>query len=588
LYYSDNNINWTLLEEQDVTTDHGCGEYNRYINGGLGHDSGDNGNHWTVNNLAATDQMIDTPTNNFAVFSPLLSRWGHTAPTFSEGNTKIAYTTADTQWVFGSMSVPLTGKWYFETFVSATSGVNAWIGICDSGRQSGSIANSALYAWDARKDVDGVESSYGASWTSNDLIGVAVDIDASQITFYKNNASQGVISLSGGEYLPYIQMYNSDTFVTNFGQDSSFAGSKTAQGNSDSNGIGDFYYTPPTGFLALCTKNLPEPEVIPSEHFNTVLYTGTGAIQDVAGVGFPPDLVWIKDRAGTDWHWIADIVRGAGKHVFSNSTSSELTSTNKLTAFNEDGFDGGGINGNPIASWNWKANGSGVSNTDGSITSTVSANVDAGFSIVSYTGTGSAATVGHGLSVAPNIVITKNRSAAVRWPVVTRGIGLTDYQGRYLEDTLAFNDQSYNISNMSASLLTLGNNQQTNQSANTYISYAFHSVEGYSKFGTYTGNYNSDGAFVHCGFKPAYIMIKATGSAYSWYVHDTARDTYNYVDNALSPDTSAAEAINGAANSIDIVSNGFKLRTNWTRVNDVETYIFLAFAETPFKHSTAR
>jgi hypothetical protein len=408
--------------------------------------------------------------------------------------------------------------------------------------------------------------------------------------------------------LPIHVGANGRTVTANFGQDSSFAGNKTAQGNADDNGYGDFYYTPPTGYLALCTQNLPEPTVIPSEHFNTVTYTGNGSTQSITGVGSQPDWTWIKGRSGSTNHLLFDSIRGINRSLNSNGTGTEdTTSTNKLTAFNTDGFSLGNngslnTNGQTYVAWNWKANGAGVSNTNGTITSTVSANVDAGFSIVSYTGnstTNTTFTVGHGLTETPDMVIIKNRdwaSGVKAWEVWHKDIG-NNLLALDQTDAVSPGDYTY-VMGASPTATTFSIRQDTAVStanryrANgpyNYIAYAFHSVEGYSKVGSYTGNGSTDGTFVHCGFRPAYVMMKCTSvSGQNWMVQDSARDVDNPVLRYLYANLSNADEAHSSI-AFDFNSNGYKIRTsngNWNQSG--ATYIYLAFAEHPFKYSTAK
>jgi len=372
----------------------------------------------------------------------------------------------------------------------------------------------------------------------------------------------------------------------NFGQDSSFAGNKTAQGNQDSNSIGDFYYTPPTDFLALCTSNLPDPAVIPSEHFNTVLYSGTGSSASITGVGFQPDKVWIKSRNQTYHHELFDVIRGASYRLQSNNMDAQAYDTATLTSFDADGFSAAGgyrtnSSGTTYVAWNWKAGGTGVSNTNGSITSTVSANADAGFSIVGWANTGSAVTIGHGLSSTPELIISKMRSAFGSWFNHSKSGAAT--QILRLNTTHALhNHDVFNNTYPTSSVFSYKHGD-----AEDFIAYCFHSVDGYSKVGSYEGNSSDDGTFVYCGFRPKFILMKnVDGATQDWYIFDTERETYNIVDDYLRPNLSNAET-NYSAGALDIVSNGFKLRKNNAEWNTA-THIFYAIAESPFKYTNAR
>jgi len=568
--------------------------------GSLGNDAAGS-NNWTPTNLAATDQMLDSPTNNFAVMNPLDSN----GVVFSEGNTKLSGDGVN-GWNASRGTVGISsGKWYWE--VNPTAIANSVLAISIATYKSSlaelagqSSSYGVTYYPDGRLYKDSSsDGSYGAAYAVGDIISIALDMGTGTVTFYKNNVSQGVASsillTQGDTWFPsFAAYYASTTSVTNFGQDSSFAGNKTAQGNSDANGIGDFYYAPPTGYLALCTNNLPDATVVPSEHFNTVLYTGNGVdSRAVTGVGFAPDLNWIKARTEAHWHVLTDTVRGAGKSLYSNATNAENTD-NLVETLDSDGFTvdiNAAVNnsGKTYVAWNWKAGGTGVSNTDGTITSTVSANVDAGFSIVSYTGNSSAgATIGHGLSVAPELVIVKTRDVVLDWFIYCKELPTASYT---LSLNLTSAQDSSNLTTWngtapSSSLITLGSSDRANATS-AMIAHAFHSVDGYSKVGSYTGNGSAtDGTFVYLGFRPAYVMQKRTDVANDWGIYDAERDTYNVGGKELYANLSSAEA---SAVRIDFTSNGFKLRASNNALNaSGGTYIYIAFAESPFKHSNAR
>ena len=562
-----------------------------------------NGNDWTENNLAATDYVLDSPTNNFSTMNPLDNELN---ATLSQGNLRVIGTSNE-KLIFSTFGVT-SGKWYFECNIEEQE-LRGVLGITDDKGNDGNeygdnYASVSLYFGNLNTSATDSGENFSRGCQDGDVVSVALDADNGQVWIKLNSA----IDTSGAAFatgLPtdktyrvmYQDSYTTNTkAVLNFGQDSSFAGNKTAQGNTDANGIGDFYYTPPSGYLALCTANLPEPAISPADdaspqdHFNTVLYTGDGtATQAITGVGFEPDLTWIKVRSTTGSNWLTDAIRGETKILASNLTNAEQTVANTLKSFDSDGFTVGdnaefGGSGRTFAAWNWKANGSGVSNTDGSITSTVSANTDAGFSIVSYTGNGvSLSTVGHGLSQAPELYFYKRRDNVGDWLTQTTAIDGNVWYG-YLDKTNSFVSTTDPVP--SSSVLTLGTSSNYNASASTYIAYCFHSVEGFSKFGSYTGNGSTDGPFVYTGFKPAFVMVKVTNVTDSWFINDDKRDAYNLVDAQLFADRSDAEA---NSRGLDFVSNGFKIRDNSTSHNNSgNTYIYMAFAENPFKYSTAR
>ena len=575
----------------------------------LGLDRSGNGNNWTVNNLAYSDQMVDSPTNNFATMNPLKE----SGTTLSEGNLKAVISTSGGRVVASTIAVS-SGKWYAESVCTAKTINSIGFGVTNVNRPNASSAygyNDGVlyYGHSGEKYVNGSTSSYGASFTSGDILGIALNLDDNQITFYKNGASQGVISKTfAGTYefvLPNFTGSYTVTYVNNFGQDSSFAGAKTAQGNQDSGGVGDFYYTPPTGFLSLCTKNLPDVAVVPSENFNTVLFTGNGSTQTVTGTGFQPDWVWNKSRNTTHGHALFDAVRGGTRRLASESTQEERTNEGNI-AFTSDGFNVTAShptvnnNNSPMVSWNWKANGSGSSNTDGDVTSTVSANVDSGFSIVTYTGNGSNINVGHGLSKAPEIVIVKVRNDTGGWfmnlkniPSQSAGV---DMVGE-LNSSAAINGLNvgqwyFGSTAPTSSVFRVQNKADVGGNGENLVAYCFHSVDGYSSIGSYVGNGSLDGTFIYTGFRPAYVLVRRTDGSADWLVWDNARDTYNPALLWLEPNTTDAETAQSSAPyelKMDFVSNGFKLRGQGGGLNsNGATNIYIAFAESPFKYSNAR
>ena len=326
----------------------------------------------------------------------------------------------------------------------------------------------------------------------------------------------------------------------------------------------------------------------PSDYFNTILYTGDGTgTQSQTGVGFEPDMVWVKSRNATNYHGIADQVRGVDKFLYPNDTLAEQTNaTDYLNSFDSDGFTHGsngtiGQNSVNYAAWNWLAsNTSGSSNTDGSITSTVSANTTAGFSIVSYTGTGSNATVGHGLGVAPKVVIIKDRDNSTSWVVGGDAIGTTDNNYLLLNETNALDSASTGFQSFSTTTVGLGSDTWFNGSSRNYIAYCFAEKKGFSKFGSYTGNGNADGTFVYTGFKPAFVIIKRTDTTNNWGLFDNKRNSSNPVNKLILPNSSNAE--DGNNTRIDMYSNGFKPRVNDPLENaSGGNYIYMAFAEEP-------
>jgi len=332
----------------------------------------------------------------------------------------------------------------------------------------------------------------------------------------------------------------------------------------------------------------------PTQYFNTVLYSGNGTDdRSITGVGFQPDFLWVKNRSAANGHALVDTTRGATATLRSQASNAEETESNGIQAFESDGFQIGtsglvNTSSNNYVSWNWLANGGTTSsNSDGSITSTVQANTTAGFSIVSWTGTGADATVGHGLGVAPKVYMIKARTRADSWIVGHTALGTSTYPyNLLLNQTSAKEGGSYDdyfTADASSTVLNLGSAGNVNGSSDTYIAYCFTPIKGYSKFGSYTGNGSTDGTFVYTGFKPAFVLIKRTTGTEDWFIYDSVRDTFNAVDSYLKPNTSGAEA---TASYGDLLSNGFKARNIFAALNSSgEPYIYMAFAESPFVSS---
>ena len=581
----------------------------------LGNDSAGS-NNWTPNNLAATDQMVDSPTNNFATLNPLDAGGTNTV---AEGNLQYDKTGANFGPMRGTLGVT-TGKWYFEAMRSSNTNI-CQVGVSNNydisqsgGDNSVGSAGGIGAAWDSRGYYYRTGGSDGGknTFATNEIVSIAFDADTGKIWWRKSGGSwqdsgnpetgaNPSFTASGySELMPFVNGEGGGGLVANFGADSSFAGNKTPQGNQDANGIGDFFYPVPNSYLALCTANLPSVDVIPSENFNPVIYSGNSSTQSIA-VGFQPDFTWIKNRGYIHNHKLLDSVRGATKELVSNTTDAEITGANGLTSFDSNGFtlgSAGGVNSSSYnyVAWNWKAGGSASSNTNGSITSQVSANPSAGFSIVSYTGNNTDdATVGHGLSRYPDIVIFKNReNTGGNWLVMTSMLSPIDY----LNGTAAFTTSRSYFSPSENSTWTTSIKLDAHvacNSADDFIAYCFHSVDGHSKVGTYGGNGSTDGPFVYCGFKPAFLILRNIGGGGEWIMQDDARQTFN-ADAAYNLAANrSVEENNGTylggptnANNVDWLSNGFKIRADNGNCNAVGgTFLFIAFAESPFKHTNA-
>ena len=570
-------------------------------NAGLGKDSSGNGNYWTTNNISVTagvtyDAMTDSPTltsatvANFPVLSPLNYRTytGSVTPTLSNANLTVTQSSTVASCIgTATMGATASGKYYWEaTFVSGSGSHNSFLGVVAGQLQNTTAADLGYYSneyayqsGNGNKVSNNTGAAYGSSYTSGDVIGIALDLDAGTLTFYKNNTSQGVAysGLSASEtYFPAFDTYYNNTFAYNFGQR-------------------PFAYTPPSGHIAINTYNLPTPTIkAGNKYMDATLYTGTGATATITNAaGFKPDFVWIKCRSGIQDNTLFDSVRGTTKYIISNSTAAETTDATTLTAFNSNGWTMGSFNqinnnASTYVGWQWQAsNATGVSNTSGTITSTVSANTTAGFSVVTYTGTGANATVGHGLGVSPKVVLIKERGNANGWYMYHVSLGNTVYMDMQTTAGNVTATGYWQSTTPSSTVVSISSTSSLNRSGGTYVMYAWAEIAGFSKFGSYTGNGSADGTFVYLGFRPAFLMIKRTDSTGGWYIEDLARNTYNVNNLDLQAQSTAAEVNNTAV--LDFTSNGFKIRNTYTDYNaSGGTYIYMAFASNPFKHANAR
>jgi len=326
----------------------------------------------------------------------------------------------------------------------------------------------------------------------------------------------------------------------------------------------------------------------PTDYFNAKLYTGNGSTQSITGVGFQPDWVWIKDRNNITNHMVFDSVRSTGKELHTQNADSETTQANTLTTFGSDGFSLGSnsdVNNSSqnFVSWNWLAGGTASSNSNGSITSSVSTNTTSGFSIVSYTGAGGNQTVGHGLGVVPSVIIVKARSTGGDWTSYHSTLGNTKFLR--LNSTIAAATQStyWQDTDPTSSVFSVGNAGDVNTSSGTHIAYCFAEKKGFSKFGSYTGNGNADGTFVYTGFSPSFVIVKKTNATGNWVMFDNKRNTFNVVDKRLASNLGDDE---GISDRLDFLSNGWKFRSTATNVNGSDSFIYMAFAESPFTTST--
>ena len=588
----------------------------------LGEESTGNGNDFTSSGLAAADQMLDTPTNNFCTLNPVEPNWGG-AVTLSDGNLALAGTSS-TVWnnaVATFKTLPSTGKWIWasEPNTYGRGRGDPWI-VNETGLLSKSnpvyttangweagIASTSLHSVLHNNVQTNASFSYGAG----DFSVVCFDADSKKLWFGLYDVSAGTLqfrdgstgftgdpaagtdptfTLTGNEFSIGFSTYTGQSGVVDFGQSNLLS-----------------QITIPTGFQTLCTANLPDPTIAdPSAYFQTLAYASTGTstafVQD-GNSQFEPGLVWVKSRTGANNHLWFDQVRGATKFIRSDTTNTENTVADTLTAFNSNGFTAGadsvnwGINypGRNNVAWMWAADGtSGSSNTDGSITSTVSANTTSGFSIVQYTGNGTATqTVGHGLGVTPGMVIIKKTSASGNnWQVWHQNLSATS--GKLIELNTTTAEQSSTTifeTAPTSSVFGIGSASAVNASGATFIAYCFAEVDGFSKFGSFTGNGSStDGPFIYTGFTPEFFMWKRTdsGTYGDWTMLDTKRDPFNMAEENLRANSSMT-GDTGEAN-LDFVSNGIKHRGGTSaRFNQSgATYVYMAFAESPFKTATAR
>jgi len=621
------------------------GFYLKYVSGALGTDSSGSGNNYTANNLANSDVMLDTPTNNFSTLNSVQA-FNSTTGVLTQGNLFFAagaYSSGHYSNISSTFNVPASGKWYVECRVSieAGSGNAAFFGVVDQNINWLGVANENLAGADGLFnslylnyikvcDSGSVGTGNTSATATSYIFGMALDVDNGYAYFGVDSGSamvwyQADGSTSGGDPTSgstgtggFARTFTTNDTITvstsvsssggdgsqnhlNFGQNGTFCGTETAGGNADGNGRGNFFRSPPSGYLALCSQNLPTPTIKKSsEHFNTKLYTGNGATAQEISLDFNPDLVWIKSRSDSEHHSLVDRLRG-DVAVNSNQNIAEYAVANFDWNTNNTvdvpvyaNTYSMNTNSDNYVMWHWKANGSGSSNEDGSINTTAtSVNTTAGFSISTYTGTGSTATVGHGLGVVPSVIIIKNRGQTDDWAVYSRG-DATDYlelNTNSYSPIASTDDNTYwNDTAPTSSVFTIGTAHSVNASSETYVAYCFANVEGFFKSGTYTGNGEAEnGPVVYTGFSPALVIVKEVSSAGgSWFMWDNKREVGNVKDAVVWADYSNAETSH-ATYEIDVLSNGFKLRGDNGGTNqNGETMLYMAWAESPFKYATAR
>jgi hypothetical protein len=573
----------------------------------LGNDFSGNGNNWTTNNFSLTagttyDSMTDVPTltnattANYAVWNPLVL-FPNTTYQATMTNANMLMTRSGGGQGGAATTIGVTsGKFYAEMPVTAVGGSVTKLGVMATNDPS-SISASSEYALGdtsasvayrsngARLTGGTTTNSWGSTYTTGDVIGVAFDADTGKVWFAKNGTWQA----SGDPAAGTNQAATLPTGVPFYFS----AGGESGISISLNCGQQGFTYTPPTGFLALNTFNLPTSTIVEGNtYMDVTTYTGNGSagrvitMSNMTNVGF----AWVKLRSGSDDHRLANTVTGGNRHLKSNATDAESTGTNVIQAFSSNTFTVGSdvsVNGNgsTYVGWVWANDGtSGSSNTAGSVTSTVSANTTAGFSVAIYTTPASGAfTVGHGLGVAPSFIINKIYNIANNW--YCYHVSLGNGSEVVLNTTAAsVSTSDWNNTSPTSSVFSMGSGWAGSYSM---ISYCWSEIVGFSKFGSYVGNGLTDGTFVYTGFRPKFIMLKNITSATSWSMLDTSRNTYNISNARLFAESAQAE--DTSQDTMDILSNGFKLRATGLGVNGSgNTIIYMAFAENPFKNALAR
>jgi len=539
----------------------------------IGKDYSGNGNNWTPNNISVTsgvtyDSMLDVPTlgtlsSNHCVMNPLASLSGRTS--FSAGNLQVLGTSSSESGVdYGTIGVT-SGKWYWESTVLAVSSASSYPNFGavrvlygpSNGKYPGDSFTGGAGIFTAGTIYkEGSLVTTATSYTTNDIIGIALDLDNLTCAFYKNNTLLSTVTgLTAGTYWAAVASYYNSSTALNFGQR-------------------PFAYTPPTGFKALNTQNLPDATIKKGNlYFDAVVRAGATAPTSVTSLAFQPDLLWTKTRSAVTNHNLFDSARGLSVRLQSDNTGGDAAAGSMVTSFNSNGYtfgsdySGTNLSGSTHVDWVWKES------------------VSAGFDIVTFNGTGGASTVNHSLGVAPKFIIAKCRGTTEDWLVGHGDLGWTKALNLNLTGAVSTSITAWNNTAPTSTQFSINS---FFYNATAYVAYLFAEVAGFSKFGSYTGNGSADGPFVYCGFRPRWIMFKATGEAGSWTIIDTARLGYNANNSTLYADTSNGEQGYLPA---DILSNGFKIRllSTGTSFNTGGIgYIFAAFAENPFKNSLAR
>ena len=587
----------------------------------LGIDKSPNGNDFTLSNLGTIDSTKDSPTNNYCNLNPSNT----TDVTFSVNNFKGVFGNSNARTTMGSIGLK-SGKWYYEVYYNSATVDALCIGFANAEYSPTHYQGNVTDAF-AKTDNVGYYGAGGGfiyyaagtrtseftseDFTAGDIIGVAADFDKNEIYFYKNgsvvsSANPYSYTFVDKDYLPCISNLTSgggQTFTVNFGHDSSFDGVKTAQGNTDENGDGDFYYPVPSGFKTICSRNVSPPTspiiTKPQRHFDTLLYTGTGSSNIVEGLEFQPDLVWVKGRETTGYeHMLIDSVRGGTKSLITNDTDSESTHGGRSMTFYPNGVrwnsDSGNCNANgeDYVLWCWKGGGAAVSNSDGTITSSISVNQEAGFSIVSYTGNGTAgATVGHGLGKKPAWILLirrdSNDNRYIYHQFMNQGSNPEQhYSELNFHAGATDSNKIHNDTAPTTSVFSLSNDNASNGNTYPYIAYCWTEIPGYSKFGEYRANgVDTNGPYTHLGFRPAWVMIKSMSLSNSdWTIFDNKRNTVNPANIHLAANQSHADG-SDTYEVVDFLADGFRVTgLSGSAINYNTSYpllLYMAFAEQP-------
>ena len=603
----------------------GNGTNNTFV-GELGlYESGTNGwNNWTPNNISLTagvtyDSMIDVPyctgqtggtqpSGNYATLNPVTYNVASQYPIWA--NLRFNPTVTNNYLIAHSTISVSSGLWYAEcTPSNFGSSDNLDMGVCPanvvdptgtSGNYAVAYAGGYSYTSLGRAVHNTTTSATYSTLAANDVLQIALDLTNGKLYFGKNGTWQNSGNPATGTNPIFTGLSGSFNFAS--GITTAVA---TVTVSCDWNfGQRPFSYTPPSGYSALCAPNLAAPTIKNGAgYMAATTYTGTGASQSVTNTvgstSFKPDLVWIKSRSAATNHDLFDSVRGTTKYINSNTQTAQTTDANTLTAFASNGFTlgsdassaGVNVNAATYVGWQWLGSNTTVSNTSGTITSTVCVNTTSGISIITYTGNGTlGATIGHGLGVAPDMVINKQIASIAGSTVYHKYANASPATGGlFLESTSAFTTNSgyWNNTAPTSTLITLGQAGVMNNSGVAAVVYAFATIAGFSAFGSYTGNGSTDGPFVYCGFRPKFVLLKISSTTGDWVIYDTTRDSYNPSGLYLYPDTSAAEGGSGTPR-LDFVSNGFKLRQSGQDNTSSATYIYAAFAENPFNYANAR